>query len=134
VTGYPNNPLTQHFPNKIPDNAENIVFSYSPAFLQGGQFWGLRFETDSNSIENYIDQLSKRAKWIGKSGDSQAEANGISWGKFSDLGYIDLLPEDFTIYIIYSKPYKPNDWNHGELSLVAISEQRNEIIFLAEDW
>lgn len=32
------------------------------------------------------------------------------------------------------KPYKPGDWNHGELSLVAISEQRNEIIFLAEDW
>jgi len=133
VTGYPNNPLIEHFPNKIPDDAENIVFSYNPAFLQGGAFWGLRFKTDSDSIENYINQLSERAKWIGKSRDSQAKTNGVSWGTFSDLGYVD-LPEDFTIYIIYSKPYKPNDWNHGELSLAAISEQRNEIIFLAEDW
>lgn len=54
-------------------------------------------------------------------------------GAFSILGYND-LPEDFIIYIIDSKPYHPSDWKHGELSLVAISKQRNEIIFLAEDW
>lgn len=30
--------------------------------------------------------------------------------------------------------YHPNNWNHGKLSLVAISKYRNEIIFFAEDW
>ena len=44
------------------------------------------------------------------------------------------MPEHFTIYLIDSKPYHLNDWNHDELSLTGISKQRNEIIFLAEDW
>lgn len=109
------------------------MFRYTPRFLQGGECLGLKFKTDSDSIENYIRELSKRAKWIGISGDAQAEENGIFLGTFSDLNYSD-LPEDFIIYLIYSKPYQPDNWNHGKLSLAAISQQRNEVIFLAEDW
>lgn len=52
---------------------------------------------------------------------------------FMMRGY-DELPEDFTIYLIEGKPYKQNNWNHGKISLIAISTQRNEIIFHAEDW
>lgn len=133
LTDYPNNTLTKHFPDKIPSNTKNIVFSYNPAFLQGGENFNLKFETDLDSIKEYIDEFSQSAKWIGKSSDSEAEKNGVFSGSFSMLGYTD-LPEDFTIYLIDSKPYHPNDWNHGELSLAAISKQRNEIIFLAEDW
>jgi hypothetical protein len=29
---------------------------------------------------------------------------------------------------MYSRPYHPNDWNHGERSLVAIDETDNEIL------
>ena len=39
-----------------------------------------------------------------------------------------------TIYLIEGKPYKQNNWNHGKISLIAISTQRNELIFYAEDW
>jgi hypothetical protein len=133
LTDYPNNPLTKYFPRKIPSNTKNIIFSYNPAFLQGGENFNFKFETDSDSIKNYIDEFSQKAKWIGELSDSEAEKNGVFSGAFSMLGYTD-LPEDFTIYLIDSKPYHPYDWNHGELSLVAISKQRNEIIFLAEDW
>ena len=113
----------------------NIVFRYNPAFLQGGENFELKFETDSYSIKNYINKFSKNAKWIGKSNDSKAEENGIFSGIFGNLGlgYGD-LPEDYTIYLINSKPYRPGDWNHGTLSLAAISEQKNEIIFYAEHW
>lgn len=133
LTGYPNNPLIKYFPDKIPENAKDIVFSYNPAFLQGGENFDLKFKTDPDSIKNYIDEFSKRAKWIRKPSDNEAEKNGIYFGAFNIFGY-DVLPEDFTIYLVDSKPYKPNDWNHGELSLAAISKQRNEIIFLAERW
>ncbi|WP_207648960.1 hypothetical protein [Caldicoprobacter faecalis] len=133
VTGYPDNPLIQHFTEKIPGDAKNIVFQYYPGFLQGGTLWGLRFQADPNSIENYIYRLSKMAKCIGKPKDSQAQSNGIFSGTFTSLGYFD-LPEDFIIFVIYSKSYKPDDWNHGQLSLAAVSQQRNEVIFLAEDW
>ncbi|NLY66998.1 MAG: hypothetical protein GX069_05510, partial [Tissierellia bacterium] len=52
-------------------------------------------------------------------------------GTFSGIGYKE-LPEDFTIFLIDSKPYDTDNWNHGILRLVTISEAKNEIIFIAE--
>jgi len=72
LTGYPNNLLTEYFPNKIPDNAKDIIFSYNPAFLQGGEMFGLKFKIDINFINSYINELSQKAKWIGKSSENQA--------------------------------------------------------------
>lgn len=132
-TGYPKDKLTKYFPNKIPDNAKNIVFSYNPAFLQGGEIFGLKFEIDSDFINSYIEKLSNKVKWMGKPDDDEVIENGIYSNSFDILGYSN-LPRDFTIYLIGSEPYRPNNWNHGKFSLVAISRQRNEIIFLAEDW
>lgn len=133
LKGYPKNSLIKYFPDKIPDNVKNVVFRYNPAFLQGGENFGLKFEEDLASIKSYIDEFSQKAKWVGKASDSEAEKNGISSGKFNTLGYMK-LPDDFTIYLIDSKPYEPNNWNHGKLTLIAISEQKSEIIFLAENW
>lgn len=125
--------MIQYFPDKIPNNTENIKFSYNPAFLQGGEVFVLKFETDLDAIKSYSDLFSPKAKWIGKPSDSLAKTNGIFLGEFNRIGYTK-LPEDFTVYLFASKPSKPHDWNHGELSLVAISEQRGEIIFLADKW
>lgn len=133
VKNYPENSLIDYFPEKIPDNAENIAFRYNPAFVQGGENFDLKFKIDSDSINSYIREFSQQAKWIGKLNDSEAENNGVAFASFHALGY-DELPKDFTIYLIGSSPYKSMDWNHGQLSLVAISKIRNEIIFLAEDW
>lgn len=130
---YPENTLINYFPEKIPNNAENIAFRYNPAFVQGGENFQLKFKTDSNSINKYIKEFSQEAKWTGKVNDSETENNGVFIASFHALGY-DKLPDDFTIYLIGSKPYRSMDWNHGELSLVAISKFRNEIIFVAEDW
>lgn len=131
--GYPENLLISHFPEKIPDNARNIVFRYNPAFGMGGENFNLKFETDSESINNYIHHFSQVAKWIGKADASEAEENGILSGIFSGIGYEE-LPEDFTIYLIDSRSDGPVKWNHGMLSLVAISKEKNEIIFIAENW
>ncbi len=133
LKGYPKNSLIKYFPYKIPDNAKNVVFRYNPPFLQGGENFGLKFEADLDSIKSYIDEFSQKAKWVGKASNTEIKKNGISSSAFNALGYMN-LPEDFTIYLIDSKPYKPDNWNHGELTLVAVSKQRNEIIFHAEDW
>jgi hypothetical protein len=133
MTGYPNSPIAKYFPGEIPSNAKKIVFSYNPACLQGGENFNLKFETDTDSIKNCIEQFTQKAKWIGKPSDNEVKTNGVSLGSFHIFGYNN-LPEDFTIYLIVSQPYHPNDWNHGALSLVAISKERNEIIFLGEHW
>ena len=132
LTGYPDNQLIKYFPNKVPSAAKNIIFRYNPALMQADEVFNLKFETDSASIKNYIDEFSQKAKWIGKSSDSEAEKKGIFSVSFNAFGF-EKLPEDFTIYLVDSEPYLPGDWNQGKLGLVAISKQRNEIIFLAED-
>lgn len=132
LTDYPENPLINHFPNEIPDDAEDIVYRYNPAFLQGCEKFTLKFKTDVEATSNYTEEFSRKSKWIGKVSDSETKKNGVHLASFS-TDYKD-LPEDFTIYLINSDPYEPNNWNHGNFSLVAISKQRNEIIFLAEDW
>jgi len=133
LSDYPNNELIKCFPSEIPYNAKDIVFRYHPAFLQGGEVFLLKFVTDTESTENYSKEFSQKSKWVGKSNDSEAAENGIFTGIFYDLGYTD-LPEDFSIYLIDSKSYKPNNWNHGVITLIAISKQRKEIIFYAEIW
>ena len=128
LTGYPVNPLTRYYPKEIPDDAEDVLFNYYPAFNIE-----LKYSTDEVRIQKYVSRFSQLARWHGKAGGSEAEKHGISFGTFLAFGYPE-LPEDFTVFLLYGRPYRPNDWNHGELSLVAISEERNEIIYHAEDW
>lgn len=101
MRGYPKNSLIKYFPDKIPDNAKNIVFNYNPAFLQGGENFDLKFNASSDSIKRYTNEFSQKAKWTGKADDSEAEGNGIFIGAFNTFGYMN-LPEDFIIYLIVS--------------------------------
>jgi hypothetical protein len=133
IMGYPNNASVEQFPEKIPEKARNISFHYHSAFLQGGESIGLKYEIDSAAIKINKKILSREAVWTGKFSDHNAEKHGILLGTLSEVGYTE-LPEDFVIYVLGSKPYHPGDWNHGELSLAAVSEPRNEIIFFAEEW
>lgn len=133
LSNYPDNKLIQCFPDRIPDNAKDVMFRYHPACLQGGENFELKFKTDSAVLRSEADKYSRKAKWTGKMGDSEAEKHGVISGALGELGYYD-LPADFTIYLMESEPYQPGDWNHGKVSLVAVSRQRNEIIFHAEDW
>ena len=133
LSNYPENALIHFFPDKIPDGAKDVVFRYHPAFLQGGENFELDFKTDADSIRGTVEKFSSKAKWTGKPGDAETKENGITSVSFSELGYQD-LPVDFTIYLVNSKPYRPGNWNHGTVSLAAVSKQRNEIIYHAEDW
>jgi len=127
--------LLETFPDKIQDNAKNTKFFYTPAFGQGGKEIALKFETDSYSIKKYISEFSQKAKWVGKVNDSEANKYGVNNGQFSLFEYTySGLPKDYIIYVIFSESYQKDNWNHGKISLVAINEQNNEIMFLAEDW
>jgi len=126
--GYPNDPLTSFFPETIPDSAKNPEFRYNPAFMQGSEDIALKFETDSDAIENLTDEFSKKARWTGKAGSREAEKHGIFTGTFPKL------PEDAVVYVFFSRPYRADDWNHGRRGLAVVSRQHNEVLFLASDW
>lgn len=133
VTGYPDNSLISDFPALIPDNAGDITFHYNPRFLQGGEVWILDYKTDMTELVTREEKYRRKAVWTGKISDSSAFEKGISFCDFSHAGY-NALPEDFNIYLFYSKPYKEGNWNHGCISLAAVSPDRKELLFYAEDW
>ncbi|MDF2700084.1 MAG: hypothetical protein K0Q49_1640 [Haloplasmataceae bacterium] len=118
ITGYPNDKLTEHFPNKIPENAKNIRFEYTPSIF-GSKSFKLKFELDTVLIDNYIKEFSTKAIKSG-SLDELYNNNEIPINTFTILGYNE-LPDDFTVFKLESKG----------TSFVAISKQRNEIIFVA---
>ncbi|MEA4815231.1 MAG: hypothetical protein VB112_10020, partial [Oscillospiraceae bacterium] len=97
--------LTDIFPDTIPDGAKAIHFYYHPfAIGQGGQEIALEFEADSDTKNDYIDKISKRAEWIGKAGTGEAEQHGVFDGTFCMFDYANSgLPNDYDIYAVYSK-------------------------------
>lgn len=60
------NSLTQQFPKQISNNAENVYFMHQPRFMQGVEILELRFQTDSEIIQNYKYEFSQHAEWIGQ--------------------------------------------------------------------
>lgn len=133
VNNYQEDDLAYFFPSSIPDDAKNVVFRYNPQILQGGEVLALRYQTDSVTINEYVEQFSQKAKRVGSYEVMLHENIGIYNGVFSFVNY-ESLSNEYTIYLLYSKPYMENDWNHGRYSLVAINETINEIIFIMERW
>ncbi len=133
LSNYPENALISCFPERIPEDAKDVVFRYHPAILQGGENYELKFKADSDFLKRKAEEFARKSKWTGKMSDREAEKHGVISGSLGELGYYD-LPDDFTVYLMNGEPYQPNDWNHGKVSLVAVNRKSNEIIFHAEDW
>ncbi len=129
VNGYPKNYYTEHFPATIPEGAQNIIFHFNSAFLQGGTIFSLRFEVDATDLAAYEKEFLENGNPL----DSTAYEHNFFENMFSNTGY-DSLPEDITIYVFISNPYEQGDWNHGRVSLSAISALRNEVIFYHHSW
>ncbi|MEA5135229.1 MAG: hypothetical protein VB035_03730 [Candidatus Fimivivens sp.] len=126
--------LESYFPEKVPENAEEVYFYYRPAFLQGGEDLALKFKTTPEALEGYAQKFSEMAEWVGKEGDPKADEHGVFGGTvdFFDRSYN--WHYNATVYVLSSRSYKPDDWNHGERYLVAIKEKNCEVLFLASRW
>ncbi|MDL2220513.1 hypothetical protein LJC55_02480 [Eubacteriales bacterium OttesenSCG-928-N14] len=134
ASGYPNDEHISFFPPEIPEDATDVVFHYNPAFLQGGEFFLIKFKTNEQDIMAYQKQFSAQAQCYGSKRQLAEQNSEVYIPSFSRVGYQNDLPEDFIIYILYSKPYSSNNWNHGTLRLVAINAKHSEIIFYAGSW
>lgn len=131
---YPNRPETGQFPAAIPADAQNVYFAYTPAFVQGSERLCLKFETTPDAIRSYRETYEKKASWMGNPNRCDTASTGIYPSAAALFDYAsDGIPPDLILYVTYSRPYRPGDWNHGVTSFVAISEARNEILFSYEN-
>lgn len=110
LSGYPDDRLTKYFPATIPDNAENVHFSYNPAFGQGGEEFSLKFQTDSETIQTYIEKISNKASWEGKPSAPDSKKYGNYSGSLNKF-YKNHFekPSDLTLYMMYGRPYHPDN-------------------------
>lgn len=127
--------LTAVFPREIPEEAQNVSFSYNPAIGQGGEKLVLKFTEEIESVQRLLDQFATKTIWHGSTADVRAQDYGI----FSEVTSLaddaqDGLPADFQLYVFYAQPSRVGDWNHGENSLAIVSQARCEVIYYASKW
>jgi len=135
--------LVGHFPRPIPADARDVRFSFAPAFLQGGAHVQLRYAATPEAVSRlYAEYSAKKTKsFLG--GDTNVHMNteeGMPTTFFYTGSAKELdFPDDYEI-MIFDEVLKEEDrppgfyWNHGKSHGVAISKERNEIIYWAEAW
>ena len=106
------------FPQKIPAEAENIVFHYNPQFLQGGEVLELSYTTTADALRDWEMLLKEKAEWIG-SNEEWHQSNGWFLGE-----------DDSTRYQLYWD----GGYNHGEIAYVLIDPVSNRITFYYDNW
>lgn len=104
------------FPEKVPDDAENVDFRYHPQFLQGGEVFELSYSTTANILSDWIAFLSDKVEWIG----TNEEWYQTHW---------DYGDEEAVRYQLYWE-----DGNHGKTAYVLVDLPSNRITFFYEDW
>jgi hypothetical protein len=132
-----------HFPPEIPGDASLKKFSHFPGFLQGGAHIQLRLRLPPERIRKlYNEFVAQRTKsFFGGDGNRHMnEKEGMPTTSFQ-TGDTDggSFPNDYEIMIfdrVLPDSERPPGfyWNHGRSHGVAISTNRNEIIYWAESW
>ena len=109
--------VTGIFPEKIPADAENIVFRYFPGFLQGAEYFELSYNTTAKVLSDWELFLENKAQWIG---------SNVQWHEENNFFFSG---EDSVRYQLYWE----GDWNHNEQSYVLIDQLNNRITFYYEN-
>ena len=135
--------LVSHFPKEIPGTAKKVKFYYMPGFLQSATVMQLRYQTSAEDIARLYEHYQKaaRKRYIG--GNTNIHMNteeGMPTTFFftSDSGDRTFSDdyEIMTLDPVIRSADRPEGFyfNHGQSHGVAISRERNEVIFWAESW
>lgn len=106
------------FPKSIPEDANNIAFTYYPQFLQGGEVFELSYTTTDEKLTEWMTLLKSKSEWIGSNRQWHTE-NNWSFSGMDTMRY--QLDWD-------------GDFNHGEICYVLIDEETRHITFYYSEW
>lgn len=132
LNNYPSNEIIQAFPSKVPDTAVDPQFYYLSTIA--GVTVALKYTlTNNEEIIDIMSHYSGVARWSGRINDD-AKKYGISQETLNIFNNLSSIPTDVIIYILYFQDDNIQSLNHGKLCLVAVSQSKNEITYLAESW
>ena len=154
-TSYENNPLRYkhicniagyekirfQFPKEIPQDLiknNKVKFYYRPQFLQGGFCFELLLEMDNDKIDEYMkkykDQVKEIIEYNEKNQDELYDKYGIDTPVIFEYKEGEEFFVNSEIYLFDSKPYKPNNWNHGYAYYMAKNEKLKKLLLVTEVW
>lgn len=125
--------LKDTFPNNIPKDVENVSFYYAPGVLQGGTRYTLYYVDKKMTLDKFDKKYKKKAEWIGHI-DDYKDKPGLLSGAFYTTPSEYKNENDYTIYLIYGRCYKPDSCNHGDFKIAAFNDKTHEVIYSAESW
>jgi hypothetical protein len=115
-----------YFPAKIPPMERNPRFYYRPHYGEAGYELQLRYALPHEEITKLIAEISPIAK---QTALGSATNSNINFRDFQNRGF-GVLPADFRLYFLDVKESPPElAYSYG----VAISEERNEVVYWLQD-
>ena len=119
---YKNSEWTEFFPDTIPEDAENVRFSYYPQFMQGGSEFFLSYNTDS-----FPEEWKEKAVWHGTKEEyekTEYAKNGLlipRWDEFSGA----------ELWLIGETGYN-GGYNHGKTAYLLTRD--NTVVYYFTEW
>lgn len=129
---YYNDYISDLFPEKIPENVQNVQFQYFPGMLQSGTHYGLYYVDKSMTQEQFDSIYSKKAQWIGKK--EECNEKGLLTDAYRYTPVSGNKNDNFTIYLISGECDDSEYCNHGFYKFVAFNQKTKEITFRASIW
>jgi hypothetical protein len=134
--------IVAHFPERIPADAQNIHFLFTPRFLMGGARLYLLFQTSAEEIQRIRNVAEKlRNSGCNLLGNTAGITEINQFPKPIDpsaptLG--DELSADFNLYFFDATfPEMRLEewcWNRGITHGIAINEKSQQVLFWADYW
>ncbi|MEQ1749647.1 MAG: hypothetical protein ABL974_09515 [Prosthecobacter sp.] len=134
--------MVAHFPERIPADAQNIHFLFTPSFLMGGARLYLLYQTSAEEIQrirNVAEEL--RNSGCNLLGNTAGIPEINEFPKPLNIQEPILgeeLPAGFDLYFFDATfPEMRQEewcWNHGSTHGIAINEKSQQVLFWAESW
>lgn len=121
------------FPKEIPENVQNVEFIKLNSVLSSGAETALYYIDPNLNLDEFDKKYREDSIWIGSIED-YTENPGLLTGAFSNTPAYYTNEEDYTIYLIEGRCDDSGYCNHGELLMVAVNPETNEVIYKSEDW
>lgn len=138
IAGYKE--YTYQFPSELSKDvidSNKTKFYYSKQFMQSGFNFELLIPMQKENRKDYIAKYEDNIKEKIETTNTDELYNkyGIMLPyKLLESNECNEFFEDCIIYILESKQYKPDDWNHGHVAYIAENEELEEILFVTQVW
>ncbi len=124
------------FPAEIPENAEDVEFTYIPLYRYGKESVTAYYKTDAENARELKESFKTRCIWHGTAAIAQIFDIQMRYEHYKYTPYESPhavpLPDDFELYLFASQHLETDAF--GMLTYAAVNEKSCEVILSSAFW